>query len=63
MTQIDPQDPTLYSLSGAELARLSRGVALGLLKSPKSIEHRSQETILVRFQSCGEAERARACIA
>ncbi|MEE4455106.1 hypothetical protein [Novosphingobium resinovorum] len=62
MTQIDPADPTLYSLSNCELARLSRGVALGLLKPPRSVERKSDIAVFVHFQCCSDAHRAKACI-
>lgn len=62
MKRIDPADPTLYSLTTAELARFSRGVALGLLRPPRSIERKSDVDIWVRFGSPTEADRARICI-
>lgn len=62
MKRIDPADPTLYSLTSAELARFSRGVALGLLKPPRSIERKSDVDIWVRLGSSRQADRARICI-
>lgn len=63
MQRIEDGVSPLYTLTGEELARLSQGVALGLLTAPLSTTPQSSTQILVRFHSASEAERVKAYIA
>lgn len=63
MERIEDEPSPLYALTAEELARLSQGVALGLLSNPLSINAQEGTKLTVRFHSAAEAERVRAYIA